>query len=72
MNVERFIRFVDENNDVAYGEPPLENLFARLEGTKVQKLSGDPFTGFSKAKTQSTIRKVGYLSPLVFPTFSTH
>jgi hypothetical protein len=58
MSIERFVRFVDENGAVAYGELPLSATTSKLEGISVPVLSGNPFDGFSKAGRQAIIKKV--------------
>jgi 2-keto-4-pentenoate hydratase/2-oxohepta-3-ene-1,7-dioic acid hydratase in catechol pathway len=57
MNVERFVRFVDESGATVYGELP-SSATGKLHGTSVSVLSGNPFDGFSKTGKQSMIKKV--------------
>jgi len=57
MSVSNFVRFSDEKGDIVYGELP-STATGRLEGTKAELLSGNPFTGLSKTGTQVTIKKL--------------
>ena len=59
MSVERFVRFVDENGAVAYGELSSSATTSKLEGISVPVLSGNPFDGFSKAGRQIVLDKNG-------------
>jgi len=62
MAISNFVRFSDEKGAVVYGELPSPIPAGRLEGKKVELLSGNPFTGLSKTGTQVTIKKL--LCPL--------
>ena len=58
MSFDRFIRFIDENDSVLYGnlEEPLSS--HAIIGSEVKVLSGTPEDGFLKTEKKATVAKV--------------
>lgn len=64
MSLERFIRFEDERGEFLYGEVSLSDLDGSLEGKTVTVLMGEPFTGLSKSRNTSVVKKVIIPTPI--------
>ena len=63
MSFDRFIRFVDENNVILYGNL-LEALPSeKILGLEVEILSGNPKEGFSKTSQKATVVKESFSNP---------
>ncbi|KAF2180247.1 hypothetical protein K469DRAFT_693401 [Zopfia rhizophila CBS 207.26] len=62
MAFERLIRFVADDGKTYYGNLTKETPTLEIEGSKVEVLSGDVATGFSKTSNQATVSKL--LCPL--------
>ena len=58
MSIERFIRFSDDSGAIHYGELPLSDTSAKIEGLSVPILSGDPYTGLTRSGKSATVKKV--------------
>lgn len=54
-NIERFVRFNDENGLMCYGELASA---AVSKGDQVTLLAGDPFAGLSRTKDKAIVKEV--------------
>lgn len=72
MTFERFIRFLDEDNVVHYGNLECEMAATEIVGKSVRILRGHPLSGFTRAtesKTVMTVRQAE-LTLFTFLSFS--
>jgi transcription initiation factor TFIIH subunit 2 len=65
MAFERLIRFIDDKDEVVYGNLEKETPTKEIEGSVVEVIDGSIEKGFSKTSQKATVKKVSY--PLSIP-----
>lgn len=68
MTFHRFIRFLDEDNAVRYGDLESEMTASDILGQRVQILQGHPISGFLQSREMRNVKTVSKTVPPDLPS----